>query len=224
MRTVKVQRVPVDKIVRAAVNANHMAKEVYERLREAMRALGTPDLQPLLVTLRDDGMFDLIDGHHRLDAAVELGAVDVLCVVAELPEGARKLLGLGMNRLRGEVDLKEAADILQEVERMLTGVEDGLQTGELLTGSYVGDLALAGFGDDELVSLLDAGKGHEDEAIHPEADLGLDDGSKPPPKPFLLELTFGTRADLNKVKRKLRHAAGESKDLSEGLLRIVEGA
>ena len=223
MRNVTVQRIPIDQIIRAPINANHMAKEVYEKLRDAMLVLGTSDLQPLLVAPRADGKFDLIDGHHRLDAGVELGATDILCVVADLPEGARKLLGLGMNRLRGEVDLKEASTILQDVERLLTGVEDGLNTGTLVTGTFEAELALSGFSSDELVSLLDAGDSKEEE-IQPEANLGLDEEPKGPPKPFLLELTFGTRADLNKVKRKLRHAAGASKDLSEGLLRIVEGA
>jgi ParB family chromosome partitioning protein len=202
MRPVTIQRIPLDKLVPAPLNANKMPPEVYARLVNAMRKLGG-DLQPVLARALPDGMFEIVDGHHRVASAREVGFTDVLCVVSDLTEDEARVLGLGMNRVRGELDLGLASDIL-------VGLPDSV-TKEILE--------LSGFSDEELTALLEAGVTHEPDP--------MGDAMEPEPAPtpagkFVLELEFQERAQLTKVRRELRRAAGKGGTLAAGLLTILE--
>jgi ParB-like chromosome segregation protein Spo0J len=206
VKTVTTKRVPIDDLVPAPVNANKMDAETYQRLVAAMKTLG-PNLQPVLVVPLGSTKYHIVDGHHRVEAAREAGYADILVAIADLDDAERALLGLSMNRMRGEVDLHVASEILTEL------VDDGMDAALL---------ALAGFGDQELTALLAS----QTETEIPPADVDSDfDEPARVETPFLLEVTFKTRDDLKRVKRALKRAAGKgSDDLGAGLLRLVSGS
>lgn len=192
--------VPVASIVPPAHNPNVMREDDFARLRTNIQREGF--LQPILVRRVPGGdppLWDVIDGAHRLRAAVEIGLRDVPCVVlpADYPDDKARLLQIGMNRLRGQLDLTEVAGVLAEL--------DGA------------DLALSGFSDSEIAGLLAAIAPPDLSQIG--ADVGdvlVDDDSDRAPK-FDLVLPFDSAADLKAAKRALKKAAGKGGTLTRGL-------
>ena len=114
LEIVDLARFAVGDICEAEVNPNVMEPEQYGMLVEAIRKVGF--LQPLLVR-RTNGTVTCIDGHHRLRAAREVGLKTVPCVTVDAGDDQVTALRLGMNRLRGELNLALVAkDIFALVE------------------------------------------------------------------------------------------------------------
>ena len=94
---------------------------------------------PLVVNLRDNC---LIGGHQRLSVLLAAGETETVAVVLDMPEAQAKALCIALNKLDGEWDYGQLADILQEL------IEDGenlLSTG--FTQSDLDDL-LGEIGDE----------------------------------------------------------------------------
>lgn len=191
----------------APLNANVMSPAKYRELVASIRRIGFVD--PVVVhqlNVEDPIEFETIDGHHRLKAAVEVGLASVPALVLA-PGEDRRLVALALNRLRGETDLTQAGLIIAEL------LDEGLDPAAL---------SISGFSERELDQLVAAVSQDAD-------DVELDDlgdtevpeevGS-PVLRPFLLELTFRSKAELAEAKRVLRKAAGKGGDLADGLLRL----
>lgn len=196
-------KVPLSALRERDANPNHMEPEQFALLVEAIRRVGF--LQPVLVRDSEDGTYEIVDGAHRARAAAEVGMVEVTAVVTDVDDNDASALQIGMNRMRGELDLGEVA-------RQVASLSDA--------GWTVAELTLTGFSTEELDDLL--------KAARPEAaDLMDQSFSTPdteedkPLKPFLLELTFETKDDLQQAKRGLKRAAGKGRELSDGLLRLL---
>lgn len=185
-------------------NPNVMPAEVYQRLVLTIRKVGF--LQPVLVRPAQGEHFQIIDGHHRVRAAREIGMVEVPCVVFQSKEDLAAALALGMNTMRGAVDLGVAAEIVIDLSN---------------SGWSMPDLAITGYTDDELESLLNSAARSTEEVLA---------GAETPPSdpetntgPYTLELTFSQRSDLKRARSALRKAAGgKGKELSAGLLALID--
>lgn len=94
--TLRVETVPIDKLVFKAKNPNAMDAEDYASLVRLIKREGAV-LQPILV----DESFEIIDGEHRARAAAEAGlkAVSAVVVTSTRADSIRRTLS--MNRLRG---------------------------------------------------------------------------------------------------------------------------
>jgi hypothetical protein len=195
-----------------ADNPNKMTDVEFALLQEAMSKATDGDeiLQPVLVVSSDDTMYDVVDGSHRVQAARLLGWKHVECKVVLAADGwdrARIIAyRLGMNRNRGHIDLGMAAAVMTELK---------------MDGWSAGDMVVTGFTADEIAELT---KGVDSDA-ELLADVGAPDVEDDPgaaaDKPFVLEIEFRNREDFVLVKRKLRKAAGKSKDLARGLLAVL---
>jgi ParB-like nuclease domain len=203
VKAITPRNIPIDQLVAAPVNANKMAPEVYERLVAAMKRLGQL-LQPPLVRSAFDrpGCYEIIDGHHRVQAARDAGLLSLLCVVCDdLSNEEVRMLALGMNRVRGEIDLSIASTVL-------IGMPDYV-TRDVLD--------LAGFSDDELTALLEAGSPDEPEpAMEP-------DPTPAPGAKLVLELEFSDASLMKRARRGLRRAAGKGGTLAQGVINLLEG-
>lgn len=192
-------------------NPNTMSAEKFTLLVAAIRRFGF--LQPLLVRpLGEDPTghphFAVVDGHHRLLAAQELGMVEVPCVVADGTEAEEKALRVGMNNLRGEPDLTMVGSILKELSE---------------AGWSPEELTLTGFNAEEVADLLGAVTQSVD-AMAGEMEVPTAGDYQPedaPTKPFVLELEFTTRAEFTRAKKGLRRAAGKGGDMTAGLLVLL---
>lgn len=190
----------------AAANPNRMAPEVFASLVELIKTEGF--LQPILVTRMKNGKYRIEDGHHRWWAARELGLTKVTAVVKEsMTEDQRaRLLGLGMNRLRGELDLSTAVDIIREVQ----AVVDNLELAEISQ--------LSGFTSEELDLLLaDSTDPGEllDSDVGTIGDIEREERSSDE-KTYNLEIVFTDKDQYKLARRKLRRMG--KGDLAHGVM------
>lgn len=172
-----------------ADNPNKMEPERFELLVKAIGQEGF--LQPLLVTQRENDYL-IEDGHHRLEAARRAGLKQVSIAITHATkaqdEARAKLLGLGMNRLRGELDLRLASDIIREVQDALS-----LETPEVSI--------LTGFTEEELLSLL---KNTDDIDLEDEGAGEMGDTLPNDVLTFLLEIQFADREEFKLAKKRLK--------------------
>jgi hypothetical protein len=193
----------VTALTRAVRNPNVMAPGAVAALAANVRDMGGL-LQPILVE-RDGATFNVLDGHHRLDAAVASGAASVDAVVVEGPLSPeeRSFLTLSMNRLRGEFNLGTVAEMFAEMR----------DEGWSLDG-----MTATGFDAAEVEALLRSGES-SDPAL---GDAGMpDDAPATADKPHILEVGFTSAKELTQVKRLLRKAAGPTKDIARGLRAVL---
>lgn len=188
----------------AETNPNRMEPEKYDLLVRAIQQEGF--LQPILVTETDDGKWRIEDGHHRWWAAKQVGMKTVSVSIKKMDSdllvaGQAMLIGIGMNRLRGELDLAVATDIIREVQ-------------EVLALSIPDVSVLTGFTEDELNTLL-ADQTTPEEILEDGAG-SVNEVEENDSKTYLLEINFTDREQFKLAKRKLRKLG--KGDLSIGLL------
>lgn len=187
-----------------ATNPNVMSPARFAALRAAMQEHGC--LEPVIV-VRAASRFRIVSGHHRVLAARELGWDSIPCVIAPLtPEQEAKVL-LGMNRIRGDVRLDLAGDILRALldEHMCDPAS----------------LISTGYSEREIDALT---KSLEDATEEIERDaMETETPSAPSIKPFIIEIEFTDGDAYRKTLRKLRKASGgRGADLAIGLMRVLE--
>lgn len=187
-------------------NPNKLSDERFAGLEALMGLEG--GLQPILVFRTTRG-YTIVDGHHRFWIAQKLGWETMECTIADVEEKARGL-ALAMNHLRGELDLSLSAEMLRDLF-----VDTGWSAEVLAVNT--------GFTAQEVKGLLESAKTYGEDELG-EVGAGTaqpDDDASPPDKPFVLEISFSNKDDMRLVRRKLRKAAGASKDLSVGLLHVL---
>ncbi len=197
-----------------ARNPNHMSADDFESLRLVIREKGffQPPLlrrAPLTDANGKTTTWEIVDGVHRVRASLLEGLDRLDCVCTDMDARTARVLQVTMNRLRGELNLTAVAETVREL------VEADIP---------IPELALMGYREDELKAMLDATRGVDEEEVLASSGGVFDDvdDEKPTPKPYILELTFSTSAELRKVKRTLKKAG--SGDHAAGLLRLIEGA
>lgn len=67
---------------------------------------------PLIVNIRDNC---LIGGHQRLSVLLAAGETETNAVVVDMPEAQAKALCIALNKLDGEWDYGQLADIIQQL-------------------------------------------------------------------------------------------------------------
>jgi ParB-like chromosome segregation protein Spo0J len=197
-----------------AENPNKMSPEAYLMLEEAVRVdaeKGSPFKQPLLlapVEPPDAGgfAFVVVDGEHRRRAALAAGLTSVPAVVVEMTDEEIKAWRLGMNRNRGEIDLAVAREIVLDL------------TSE---GWSVQNLVVTGFSADEISDLTKSAASTVSDLIEDAGTAEVEDAPAVAAKPFVLEIPFVDKKQYELAKRKLRKAAGKTKDLARGLLNVL---
>lgn len=201
------KRVKISKIVpkygSRDENPNKMEDERYGLLVDAIRSEGF--LQPILV-LKKGRKVEIIDGHHRYWAAleVELAEMDVI-VLSGVSEERALAIGFGMNMKRGETDLGMAALLMQSIQ-------DQFSTEELSV--------LSGFTQGELETLLEVGEQPtEEDLLNEAAGAEVPGDTDAPAKLFVLEISFEEKGSYKLARRRLRKA-GQG-DLAQGLLALL---
>lgn len=98
--TAEIEYVPIDRLF---VDHRYQANLSPARVRRIQEAYNPIAAGLLLVGARDNGMFAVIDGQHRLEAMKNLGATHALCVVVfglSLPQEAFLFKACNTNRKR----------------------------------------------------------------------------------------------------------------------------
>lgn len=183
-------------------NANSMSPEDFALLVHSIRTVGF--LQPILIKPPNT----IVDGHHRKRAALEAGLTKVTAVLWDGTEEMRQVVSLGMNRIRGELDLGAVARRVTELAEQ---------------GWSMAQLTLTGFSVPDLEELVKSSQPENEDVLAQGVNTGASDPEPDSsPRPFLLELMFSSSEELQKVKRRLRREAGKGRELSEGLLKLLD--
>lgn len=93
-------------------NANRMSRETFDKLVAHIDASG--EYPPVIVRPHPaiEGAYQILDGHHRVQALLHLGHDSAQCVIWQADDRRAAMLLLTLNRLHGEDDPHKRADLL----------------------------------------------------------------------------------------------------------------
>lgn len=223
----EVTTVDVRRILPALRNPNKMEASVLAGLASAIDKFGfdqpvvvrpfaptevgaeRPGWDGDVVTVQQGDM-EMVDGHHRYRAVSELGWEEVPAIVKPLDTHMAEVQRVSINQHRGETDLAVVADIFTDLAEHIP-----LDT-----------LTLTGFSEDEIRDLVrstnetaeDVMEGWTETVQQPVVE---DEEESEDPSLFALEIRFSTRANLRKVRDRLKEIAGD--DFETAILRLVDG-
>lgn len=206
-------------VYRPPDNPNRLTPEAYEQLLGSIRRLGF--VVPVLVVpglpdgVEGDWEYTVVDGDHRTQAMIELEAPWYRAIIANDYEEAQRLIGrLGLNRIRGSLDLTDVGRDLKLIIDLCKDAEQEMDDYDAVLGS--------GFDEDEMRALLDAAEPEDDESI-----LGATPESEPPAgvqrggAKKSLTLKFSSAVDCVRVTESLVAAAGDTEDPADGVLALL---
>lgn len=187
-------------------NPNRLDAQKYALLKQVVSRMGFT--QPICVRPLPEepgGVvpFEIIDGHHRVAVARELGMDVVPAVSIQCTEEEAEVLRAAMNRLRGEVDLAVMSQIVRDLHD---------------SGWRLEDLTLTGFTDDEVGDLLAAAQ-DPGEVIDRAVEMPDEPPTEQADPKFVLEVEFSSREDMVRAKKALRKIG--KKDMAAGLLALL---
>ena len=198
----RIERIPIGDLIEPDKNPNQMGAEEFRLLIEAIKRVGF--LQPVLAR-PEGGKLRIVDGVHRYRAAKEAGMTVVPAVVGAFDDDEAAALQIGMNRLRGELDLAKVAESMGELADL---------------GWTRADLTLTGFSTEDVDELLRSLETEDPEDILTGASSEPD--TSPEEKTFILEIPMSDVKALRSARRKLKKLGGG--DLGAGLLSLLEEA
>jgi len=99
MKNIEIKEIEISKIAPNNYNPNIMPDKTYKHLIREYQRVGY--LQPILVRQIKENEYEVIDGAHRLKAAIETGLTTVKCVVAQMDDKTAKLTTINMNKIHG---------------------------------------------------------------------------------------------------------------------------
>jgi ParB family chromosome partitioning protein len=198
--------VPLHKLEEQPDNPNKMDDEHFKMLVESIRVNGF--LQPILISFTDK-RWVIVDGHHRARAAREIGMETVPALIKDFDKAqGAKAVQIGMNKLRGDLDLAKVAAILSEL------TDAGMPTDYL---TYT-----TGFTPDEIEDLLSSLRGTSEEDVLASASIGEEEVKAA--TMHVLEIEFTSFDEMRTVKRKLKRAAKDTQvSLGDALYTLLEG-
>jgi ParB/RepB/Spo0J family partition protein len=98
MKGTELREIPLEQIIPHPANPNKMSKSAYAKLVANIKKTGL--YEPIVVRPLGD-KFQIINGHHRVEALKKLGAKTASAVVWELDDATTLTLLASLNRLAG---------------------------------------------------------------------------------------------------------------------------
>ncbi len=107
------QDIPIDRLSPHPENSNHMAAEMFRKLRRHIERMGR--YEPLTVRPHPstEGKYEVLNGHNRLRVLRAIGHESARCVVWDVDDGQARLYLATLNRLAGS-DIPERRAALLE--------------------------------------------------------------------------------------------------------------
>ena len=107
---------PIDQLEAHPLNSNVMPKALLDKLVGEIRRTG---LYPPIIARPIDGRYQILDGHHRVQALRQLGHDTVHANVWDIDDEQAMLLLASLNRMRGEDDPRKRAALLDRLRQTM---------------------------------------------------------------------------------------------------------
>lgn len=118
-----VQTIGLDKLVAHPDNPNKMSRGNFAKLVRNIEKGGR--YEPLIVrpSPYEDGFFQILNGHHRLEALAKLGHKSADVIVWNVDDEQADILLATLNRLGGSDELSKKILLLRRLNKKLNSVE-----------------------------------------------------------------------------------------------------
>ena len=163
-QNINMQKISIDKLVPADYNPRKRLTpedKEYQDIKRSIEEFGYID--PIIVN-KD---MTIISGHQRYYVLKDMGIPEVLVNVVDMDKVSEKMANIGLNKISGEWDEQQLADVLKELE------EDGY------------DYTLTGFSEEEFQELLDSLEDDLDDEEGGFDGESSGDGNFEEPEPFV---------------------------------------
>lgn len=115
-----IQSIPLEKLLPHPGNCNRMSKADFARLTAHIKRTGR--YEPIVVRPHPDhyDSYQILNGHHRVEALKKLGYAQADCVVWQVPDDEADVLLATLNRLCGRDDLHKRSELIKRLSRRLS--------------------------------------------------------------------------------------------------------
>lgn len=111
------QNIKIDHLCPHRANSNVMDGKLFRKLVLHLKRTGR--YPPVIVRpIQDgdgDGVYQIIDGHHRVEALKQIGHTEVRCVVWDVDDEESLILLATLNQLRGQPNVHLRAELVSEL-------------------------------------------------------------------------------------------------------------
>ncbi|AQT66964.1 plasmid partitioning protein RepB [Anaerohalosphaera lusitana] len=113
----KICRLPLSRLVEHEANPNRMNKSTFEKLVRNIDRTG--NYEPIVVRKHPSraGDYQVINGHHRRKALMELDRTHADCVVWDVDDDETMVLLATLNRLGGQDDLQKKRELIEQLAK-----------------------------------------------------------------------------------------------------------
>lgn len=109
-------QLPIDQLLPHPSNSNVMPRALFDKLAEEIARTGR---YPPVIVRPVGADYQILDGHHRVEALRRLGYAPAHCVVWAVDDEQALLLLATLNRLSGDDDPKKRAALVAELRRSM---------------------------------------------------------------------------------------------------------
>ncbi len=119
----KIESVAIDKLIGHRANPNRMSGASFKKLVGHIERTG--NYEPIVVRPHPDrsGCFEIINGHHRVEALKQLGRERCDCVVWQVDDTEALLLVATLNRLCGSDELDKKSELIKSLSKRFSTKE-----------------------------------------------------------------------------------------------------
>ncbi len=138
----KVKNISVKKIYKAKYNPRTIYDKEFQDLVTSIKEFGF--VEPIVVNTREHTAFKghkwtIVGGHQRYEAAKKLGHKEVPVIFVNLTPQKEKILNLALNKISGQFDIPELAEVLHDLVKV----------------NQISEEDILGFSHEEINSILD---------------------------------------------------------------------
>lgn len=117
--------IPINQIKENNWNPNELDQEGFKILVKNIKDQRVGYTQPIEVREIANDKYEVIDGAHRFRACKEAGLTEIECVLSEYDDTQAKLETIAKNKIRGNINLVKAANLISELNKDITLEEIG---------------------------------------------------------------------------------------------------
>ncbi len=105
----KVEFIDPKLLIPSEYNPREITKEEFEKLKNSIKEFGF--VENATINKKNE----IIGGHMRVKAAIELGIKEVPCIRVDLPKNKEKILNLALNKISGKWDNEKLSQLITEL-------------------------------------------------------------------------------------------------------------